>query len=350
MNTTSTRILRVLTGVHAGAQMRLTPGVYRMSAAGDADVCVSDWSGDALVLTLDEQGVMHLDAGNSDTVLLADLVAVPNGDIVFCIGAEDAAWPSDLDLLSGLWKTQQLVDEDRAQATTHDLPDALATQDAHGLHGEQMAKRMSWRTAAIALTGTVAIGVLATTGAMLAGSQPSEAADQPGAHVDAKTLAVELDAALHREGLHDLHASADRSVLSVRGFVDDANANAKARRIIDALAHGAARRDYDVVQQDVDQIQQSLAGTGAQVSYAGAGVFRVSGTVASMTAFQDRIASVRADLDSNVARLDVDVKEARLPAANVEYTEVVATGGLRYIETPDGTKHLLDGPADGHND
>jgi type III secretion protein D len=43
------------------------------------------------------------------------------------------------------------------------------------------------------------------------------------------------------------------------------------------------------------------------------------------------------------------VNETRTPAPDVQYTEVVATGGLRYIETPDGTKHLFDsGPAKDH--
>jgi type III secretion protein D len=115
---------------------------------------------------------------------------------------------------------------------------------------------------------------------------------------------------------------------------------------MDSLAPGKARREYDVAQQDVDNIQQSLAGTGAAVSYAGHGVFRVSGNVQSMATFRTLIAGVRADLDGNVKRIDVDVKEAQAPVPDVEYTAVIATGALRYIETPDGTKHLFSSSKD----
>ncbi|WP_027793966.1 secretion protein SctD [Paraburkholderia acidipaludis] len=353
------KALRVLTGAHAGAQVRLAAGTWRIAGDENADICISDWAVEELELCIGEDGVTRLRSHNGDEVLVADFVAVPFGDVVFCVGPDDAEWPRDLDLLSGLWKTAEPEVEANAKpavpagdAADEDAEEAPLAADSAPLHaaragaqtGMQTAapapRRMTWRTAAVALACTAAIGGLATTGVMLAGTQPSEAANM---RFDPDTLAREVDGELHREGLADLHAIARRNSVAVDGIVSTAGDGAKAQRIIDGLAPGKVQKDYDVAQEDVDNIQQSLAGTGAAVSYSGHGVFKVSGRVQSMATFQTLIAGVRADLDDNVRRVDIDVKESPTPAPDTEYTEVVATGGLRYVETPDGTKHLFSG-------
>jgi type III secretion protein D len=362
------KALRVLTGLHAGAQISVAPGSYGIGGADDADICISDWQVEPITLTLGEDGVTRLYSMHGDEVLVADFVAVPFGDVVFCLGPQDGLWPSDLELLAGLWKTAALTAEepaseaqpepepepaaepalhaadagvaDAAQAAPAPLA-AEAAEPADARPTTRLAKgRLNWRTAAIALGCAGAIAGLAATGAMLTAAQPSEAANRP---VNSDILATELGGALQRAGFADLQVAARRDGVAVKGIVANTDDSARARRIMDQLAHGNVRREYDVAQQDVDDIQQSLADTGARVSYDGHGVFRVSGSVHAMDAFRDRIASVRADLDDNVKRIDIDVKEERLPASDVEYTEVVATGGLRYIETPDGTKHLFAG-------
>jgi type III secretion protein D len=346
------KALRVLTGVHAGAQVQLAAGTWRIAGDESADVCISDWAVEDLELCIGEDGVTRLRSHNGDEVLVADFVAVPFGDVVFCVGPDDAEWPRDLDLLSGLWKTAEpeveasgKPAEPAGDAANEGIEETTLAADAVPLHAAAQAsapasRRMTWRTAAVALACTAAIGGLATTGVMLAGTQPSEAANM---HFDSDTLAKEVDGELHREGLADLHAIARRNSVAVNGIVSTAGDGAKAQRIIDGLAPGKVQKDYDVAQEDVDNIQQSLAGTGAAVSYSGHGVFKVSGHVQSMATFQTLIAGVRADLDDNVRRVDIDVKESPTPTPDTEYTEVVATGGLRYVETPDGTKHLFSG-------
>lgn len=336
--------LRVLTGTHAGAQVQLTGGAWRIGGAEDADICISDWTVDDVTLVVGEDGVARLRSSNGDEVLVADFVAVPYGDVVFCVGPDDVEWPRDLDLLAGLWKT---AEPGGAQDARHEagvrLGEAQEVHEVHEAHEAQEdaqapSRRMTWRTAALALTCTGAIGVLAAAGVMFAGAQSSEAAN---VKFDADSLAKEVDAALHRAGLADLHATPRKDGVVVQGIVPRAEDSARAQRIINALAPGKVRREYDIAQQNAENIQQSLAGTGATVTYTGHGVFRVSGSVQSMSTFRTLIAGVRADLDGNTKRIDIDVKEAKMPLPAVEFTEVVATGGLRYIETPDGTKHLF---------
>lgn len=36
--------LRILTGAHSGAQVKLVPGVYRLGADDGADLCITDWT------------------------------------------------------------------------------------------------------------------------------------------------------------------------------------------------------------------------------------------------------------------------------------------------------------------
>ncbi|MBN3851621.1 secretion protein SctD [Paraburkholderia sp. Ac-20342] len=376
MGTTNMKALRVLTGTHAGAQVQLTSGSYRIGGAEDADLCITDWTVDDVTLVVGEEGVTRLQSSNGDEVLVADFVAVPFGDVVFCVGPEDADWPRDLDLLAGLWKTAEPPIEapahDAAVASAaddanvandgparNDAPQA-ADSDAAGTDGAprlnpvlallaasgRLSGKLTWRTTVAALMCTVAVGVLGAVGTMFAGTQSSEAAN---VKFNPASLAREIDGALHRAGFADLHAMPGKDGVVVEGIVPQYKDSAKAQRIMDAIAPGKVRREYDVAQQDVSNIQQSLTGTGATVDYVGHGVFRVTGSVPSMATFRTLIAGVRADLDRNAKRIDIDVKEAELPTHDAQFTEVVATGGLRYAETPDGTKHLFASSEDEAN-
>jgi type III secretion protein D len=339
------KALRVLTGTHAGAQVRLKSGSYRIDAAEDADICISDWTVEGIALVVGEDGVTRIRSANGDEVFVADFVAVPFGHVVFCVGPEHGVWPTDLDLLAGLWKTAEPAPADSSDEATQPAPIVPADEIDTPL-AQAPSRKVPWRTAAVALACTVVIGGIATAGMMLAGTEPSEAAN---VKFDPDALSKQLQQALHRDGLVDLRTTAGTDGVAVQGIVTTVDDSEKAQRIIDSLARGKARREYDIAQQDVENIQQSLAGTKTSVSYLGHGVFRVSGPVQSLGPFRTLIAGVRADLDSNVTRVDVDVKEAQVPVPDVEFTAVVATGGLRYIETPDGTKHLFSSSKDEAN-
>lgn len=121
------KLLRILTGVHAGAELRLSAGAHRIGADDDADIRISDWRGPDLVLTVDDSGVvsarsvtpepatvaaeelaLSADGGeaadtsrtqadssaaadasaapDTSTVLLVDYVPMQFGDTVICIG------------------------------------------------------------------------------------------------------------------------------------------------------------------------------------------------------------------------------------------------------------------------
>lgn len=282
------------------------------------------------MLGLGEDGVARAWHEGSEEVLIADFVAVPYGDVVFCVGPDDDAWPRDLDLLAGLWKTAE--PPVAAEGETSLPSDAAAA--------ESTSQRKAVKAAGIALACTAVVGGLLTAALLLAGTQPSQAANVT---MDLNGMSKQLTQALKQAGYTDLAASPHQQQIVVTGIVKTADDGAAAQRIIDRLVKDKAIRQYDVADQEADDIEQSLSGTGAEVQYSGNGVFRVSGTVPSLTQFHQLLADVRSDLDANVKRLDVQVKEAKASAPKIDYSEMVQVGGLRYIETPDGTKHLYDG-------
>lgn len=333
------KALKVLTGLHAGAQIRLASGHYRLGAGADADVCISDWQVDDLMLNLGEDGITRACHEGAEEVLIPDFVAVPYGDVVFCVGPDDDSWPRDLDLLAGLWKTAELSKVD-SEETANDEPD---NKEAAADEVPAVSQGKAFKTAGIALACTAVVGALLTAALLLAGTQQSQAANVV---VNVDNLSKQLKQAFVSAGLKDLDATPRQGKIIVSGMVKTADESVTARGIMDRWAKNKGVRQYDVAEQDANNIAQSLAGTGAEVNYSGNGVFRITGSVSSLKQFHQLLADVRSDLDSNVRQLDVQVNEARAVAPKLDYSEMVQVGSLRYIETPDGTKHLYSGGAD----
>ncbi|WP_147426733.1 type III secretion system protein [Trinickia fusca] len=344
--------LRILTGAHSGAQIPLAPGDYRLGPDDQADVCITDWTEQGIRVSLDETGVIrwtfegdhasqHVDtmqagtdadaaapataAVESTVTLVPDLVPVPFGDVVLCFGPDNAPWPADVDLLRMLWIK----------------PEAQQVRAATGTQSQ--------RAIGVALAGGM-IAALLVAGATLFGARPRDAQ----ATTNPEALAVRVGAALRTAGLNDLQAQPRGSAIVVEGMVGTAAEDVAARGIFSRLAPDQSRilRQYDVGEDDRRNLEDALGVAGVHVKYRGAGVFEVDGTVQSMTQFQAALARVKSDLDTNIQRVDVAVHEAPAPMASAgDYSALIAIGDVRYVETPDGVKHLYPaGPASSHRD
>lgn len=339
--------LRILTGAHSGAQVRLVPGTYRLGADDGADICITDWTETSIRIELDDAGVARWTFAQSsqpahqvdtdgneraaagsdapavaepeDTVtLVPDLVPLPFGEIVLCIGPEQAQWPADVDLLRMLWVKPE---------------EPALTQ--HGLQNP--------RAIGVALAGAMIAAVL-VAGATLFGSKPRDAQ----AMQSPDTLATRIASALHAAGLADLQAVARGNTVVVQGMVATAAEDVAARGVFARVSPDQDKvlRQYDVGETDRRNLEDALAIDGAHVKYRGAGVFEVEGTVSSMTQFHTALARVKTDLDSNIKRIDVAVRERPAPIESAgDYTALIAIGDVRYVETPDGVKHLYPGNA-----
>jgi type III secretion protein D len=322
------KILRVLTGVHAGVQVRLNVGQHYVVGAGDeADICISDWHGANLLLAVDETGVVRATHGGADDdrdgapsgaavpVLIPDLVAVKFDDTVLCVGPSEMAWPTDVDLLAPLWTPQAPAKPQGAKTRRLTLIVGVAT--------------------VAGLMGVVSVA------AMLPGSRVTPAQGAANS-ANGPMYAAKLDTMLHAAGLTDLHAATDGQAVIVKGIVRNDTDDALAKALIGRADGSTVVRRYDVATVDAQNIQDSLAMPSVKVEYSGQGVFTVMGAVASPAKVRQAVDGLRAELGANVKRIDVAITQAPPPEQPVAYSGLIESAGIRYFVSPDGTKHMID--------
>ncbi|RZF23812.1 secretion protein [Paraburkholderia sp. UYCP14C] len=353
-----TKLLRILTGVHAGAELRLSAGAHRIGTDDDADIRISDWCGDDVSLVVDSCGVVSArrmavakgDAAvneSSDSaqgatlasrtddepgaVILLDFVPMQFGETVVCIGLDDAAWPSDLELLSTL-----LVKPEETRRAAE----------------RSRRRRMAGIVSACAMLGAVlVIGSMRLTTAVSRAALPRDAGDL------AQRVNLELEAAHMKE----LHAQVRGSTVTVSGMVATAAEDTQLRKMLMRISPDRIVRHYDIAQNDLGNMADSLAMQGLKVVYAGRGAFEISGRVVNPHDVESAVARMRHDLSDNVkdVRLRVaQAEDALTPAPTFSF--LMSSDDVRYGQTPDGVKHIYtsqedapaaaagNGPADGN--
>ncbi|MEX3816115.1 hypothetical protein AB3X96_38820 [Paraburkholderia sp. BR13439] len=321
------KLLRILTGIHAGASIPLGAGDYRVAADDDADVQISDWQHAPLTITIAVDGgasaQRQTDAEASMEaafVPLADYAPQRFEDVVLCLGPENSEWPSDVELLNKL-----LVKEDESVVNMKRLV-ALSNVEIG------IGRR---RVSAFTLVG-IALGVLliATVGlSMVRNTQASEGSDTAAT---ARRIESQLDAS----GIKGLNVQPQGSSVVVSGMVASPSDDLGARAVLDKFDANVVQRHYDVASALAQSIQETLAVPGAQVRYTNHGAFTIYGDVASLSGLNDAIARVRADLDPNVKRLDVAATERPPAESSVPFTTMMSDGTYKYLQTPDGVKHF----------
>lgn len=368
------KLLRILTGVHAGAELRLSPGTHRIGPDDDADIRISDWRGADVLLAVDADGVVSArrvvaetadaaeaveveggaagasagetgrfetggtrganpasnpaadpatgatlaDASNPidpGTVLLVDFVPMQFGETVLCVGWSDAAWPSDLDLLSTLLIKPS---EERREA-------------------ERSRRR---KIAGIALACAM-LGAVIVIGSVLMTTMVSRAALPH----DAGGLAQRVNDTLAAAHQNELRAHAEGNTVLVTGMVATPEDDVAVRRLLSRFSQTSIYRRYDVAQNDVHSIEDSLGVRGARVAYAGNGAFDVTGSVSNPADLDAAIARVRHDLSENVRAIRSHVTQSTenqpLPPS---FSMLMTSDTVRYAETPDGVKHIYAQP------
>jgi type III secretion protein D len=333
------KLLRILTGVHAGVELHLNGGAHRIGSDEDADIRISDWSGADVLLTVDETGVVStqrlvpeceaLAQGDGErtaardealtlepgTVLLVDFVPMRFDETVLCVGASDAAWPSDLELLSTL-----LV---KPQEARHE------------------AERSRQRKLVGAVLGCAMLGAVVVIGSVLITTVVSRAALPR----DAGDLAQRVNIALAQAHLTELHARPHGADVIISGMVPTAEDDATVRRALTHLSSTAIKRQYDIAQIDARDIEDALDAQNVHVAYAGQGAFSITGKVANPADVEAALTRIRHDLSSNVKELRLQVTQsddaAPPPPA---FSELMSSDDVRYATTPDGVKHIYADP------
>lgn len=310
--------LRILTGRHAGARIRLTHRHCTLGAGDDTDVQISDWKQQTVTLTLDEgSNVIRiaLAGGTGGAAMretqLEDFVPRCFGDIVVCAGpASDKPWPTDLQLLKRLLREQKAA---RRPGPAR-LP-SLRLLSAGGAAG------------ALLLGGFIAL--------VLHQTRLAEAREHQ------VPLPQRVAAALAQAGLAGLTVSGqDGSQVIVSGLVPGQAELARVRAL--TLGFG----DADVVARvgtaaDVGRaISDALASNSLQVAYQGDGIFVVSGEAPDVDLLRTQVTRIAQDIGPAVRRIDV-VAHAAPAAERAHLDAMLVAPDLQYVQTRDGTKHLV---------
>lgn len=333
------KLLRILTGVHAGVELHLSAGAHRIGSDDDADIRISDWSGADVLLAVDDTGIVsarrlppeqdtpaqhdaqrepETDVGQTmdpGTVLLIDFVPMRFDDTVLCVGERDATWPSDLDLLSTL-----LV---KPQEARHE------------------AERSRQRKLVGAALGCAMLGAIVVIGSVLITTVVSRAALPR----DSGDLAQRVNHALAQAHMGELHARAHDGKVIVSGMVPSTDDDATVRKVLSRLSSTAIKRQYDIARNDARDIEDALGVPNVHVAYAGQGAFDISGKVANPAAIEAALTRIRHDLSPNVKQLRVQLAQSDDAAPPPpSFSELMSSDDVRYAETPDGVKHIYADP------
>jgi type III secretion protein D len=334
------KLLRILTGHHAGAQAVLTPGAYRIGSDDDADIHLTDWRGADVLLTMDESGAVcseRVEAPKESEETLdpcktwmTDFVPMQFDDTVLCIGWADAAWPSDLALLSTLINGPADASNDEA-----------SQQDAARVRKRRYAGIAA--ACAVVMAGAVGISFALTTNVSRAAIAPPDV-----------QLEQRLNRALAEAHLSELHVAPDGTAGSdgaprviASGMVRTASDDYIARQLFDRAKPGVVARRYGVADDTARGIRDAIGVDGVQVTYDGQGVFTVSGTVADKQRVENALERVRGDFGKRVKSLRIALDDVPKPEAAPKkgnYIALVSSGDVQYAQTPDGVKHIYAAP------
>jgi type III secretion protein D len=288
--------IRILTGRHRGASLELAAGTWRIGCDDDAAVHISDWQHAPIDLTIGADGRISWCAGDGAAVDVADHETLQFGDVALSVGGP----------------------ETEAAAA---VP-APAAQVRRG-------PRRRW----LAL-GAVAVPATLLSTALLAMQPASPAAGAArGAHPD-------IPALLARMGQGALHVGERNGLTVVQGVVrTSADADA-VRDLLRRVAPGHAVAHLAVVNDVLASIGESLREPTLKAAYEGNGNFIVRGTTRDGAAVQRRLAQLAADLGPAVGKLDADVTEVRPGWSVADSDSALDAGGLRYVQSLDGSKHF----------
>jgi type III secretion protein D len=293
--------IRILTGRHRGASLELAAGTWRIGCDDDAAVHISDWQHAPIDLTIGADGRMHWSASGAEGVTeVAEHEAIHFGDVTLGIG-------------------------DPATVPAQPAPAAATVK----------APARRWPGRRWLALGAVAVPATLLSTALLA-MQP--ASIQAGAaRADAGR---DIPALLAGIGQSALHVSRRDGLTVVQGVVrTSADADA-VRELLRRAAPGQAVAHLAVVNDVLASIGESLREPTLKAAYAGNGNFIVTGTTRDGATVQRRLAQLAADLGPAVGRLDANVTEVRPGWSVADSDSALDTGGLRYVQSLDGSKHF----------
>jgi len=313
--------LRILTGLHAGAQLTLSHQQYTISHEESADVQITDWQYPKLVLTVNSDlNVVELAMENSNDSgsgkipeKFEDFMPARFGDIVLCCGPVDKAWPSDLDLMSKLLRKPKVK------------PDANKAET-------KPEKKLGLRAVALSLIacGVLLIGVGGVVG-HTANTAQAKAPQIPLSGRVANALVHN-----HIEGVYLRQAG---SKVVVEGLLPTSADVLRVRAALQQFTGDEIIHKYAAASDLVQSINDALSNPNLHVNYRGHGVFSIDGETRDVEKTRQAAQRIASDLGPLVKRIEVIA--SGLPAPEiVSVDSMMASDEVQYVQTRDGTKHI----------
>jgi type III secretion protein D len=330
--------LRVLTGRHAGAQLRLTAPSYRIAADEQADIQIVDWPSEPLVLDIREEGqlvAIALESADAAAAagpgaealkaagrLFEDFIPRRFGDVVLCVGPEEGEWPSDMLLLERLMKPAP------AQAQTAEMPQTAQTG--------QKARGPGLFVAACVVTA------LLVGGYTLVVSSNATAAK---VRTPTEPLLARVREAVFPAAPPGLRVAALGDRVLVEGLLASSAEVAAVRELLARFPAEQIEHRYAAASDVAQSISDALSSPELAVAYRGRGVFAITGRTTQPDKLRQAASRIAADLAPLVSSIDVVAAEAQAPD-RVPVEAMLSSDGLQYVQTRDGAKHLslLPGP------
>lgn len=299
--------LRVLTGAHAGAELKLAPGSYSIGPHIESDIVISDWPGSISTLDLRPDGAsidrMPEEGGAEPPIEMSPLIPVALGVLVLVVALASAEWPSDVELLRTFF--------DRPAQSS--LPVAAA-EPASALAETDSGR---WRWWGLLIGGSAVMGLSFAVAAAVASRQPAPSPQE----IDAPTRGRSIRSLLDRAWAPEVSMVAEKDHVSLRGWVRD---RAQAELLKKTFARDAqVKHAYAVVQNLQAVIADRLGEADAQVLYEGHGAFRITGSLRQPERAQRAAGELRAELGASVSGISFD--------APSEKTELAPDGKARSI-------------------
>lgn len=297
----------------------LSASTYRIAADDQADIQILDWQQDPIVLELQEDGqvtALTLQAQDDTApaalprIALEDLLPARFGDIVLCIGPDDAAWPSDLHLLEQMMRP-------------------AAKMPAEAPRG---AGRKALRTAAFGVIASLAVGAAFVT-------VVSQHAGAAAMQVKPEPLVAQVHRAIESASLAGVIARAAGEQVVVEGLLANPADALALRQLLVRFPAERIEQRYAAASDIAQSISDALQVPGLAVAYRGNGVFVVTGHAMRLDEVRAAASRIAADLAPLVRGIELAATEAPAPD-RVPVGAMLSSDGLQYVQTRDGVKHL----------
>jgi type III secretion protein D len=318
------KVLRILTGVHAGARLALSEGRWRVLCLDPTseswqndEIALMDWHCEPLNLRVGPAGCVCLDAEGIEHPWV-DFELRCFGDVVLCVGEDHAIWPSDATLLASLPLLSPMMS----------VPASLPI-----IGSGSMALQLLLRNVlVVAVVGMLLLPMVW----VVFGPKNIQAAQTSATDAKAASLLTKLTHALQAEKLEGLEVRFAQGRFHIEGLVDDVLQDALARKTLQPFDRLLLVSAWQTASQLSDTMTTALNEPGVQVRHEGGGHFVAEGHAVQPDDVRVKVAKLKNDFSSSVRSLKVKV----LIKARVQpkVAAMLEAGDLSYAVRPDGSK------------